>query len=111
MSPRCPLALFSAFLGSLLLLEASTPSPSSFADLSLLCLGAALLLSGFLLADHLLHASSPALLGLGVSLLLHRGEKDFSGTTRTLFLVLALLLFLLAVLLPLLSHRLLRPRK
>ncbi len=111
MSLRSLPALFSAFLGSLLLLEALTPSPSSLLDLSLLCLGLALILSGLLLADHPLRASPPVLLGLGVSLLLHRGEEEFSGTTRTLFSVLAFLLFLLAVLLFLFSHRLLRPRK
>lgn len=90
------LALLLAFAGPLLLLEASTPLPSSFLDLSLLCLGSALLLSGFLLAG--LRASPPALLGLGVSLLLQRGEEGLSEATRMLFLALALLLFLAAFL-------------
>ncbi|TDA32098.1 MAG: hypothetical protein DSO04_02785 [Hadesarchaea archaeon] len=107
MDPRRFLAPLLILAGSLLMVEASTPSPSSLQDLSLLCLGAALTLSGFLLAVHLPHAFSSLLLGLGVSLLLQRGEKGFSEATSQILLLLSLLLFLLA----LLPHRLLRPRK
>jgi len=105
--PRRVLVPLLALVGSLLLVEASTPSPSSLFDLSLLCLGAALTLSGFLLATRLSHAFSSTLFALGVSLLLQRGEENLSGTTSKLFLLLSLLLFLLAFL----PHRLLSPRK
>lgn|GEM_PF-1639402 len=105
--PRHILVPLLILAGSLLLVEASTPSPSSLLDLSLLCLGAALTLSGFLLAVRLSHAFSSLLFGLGVSLLLQRGEEGFSEATSELFLLLSLLLFLLAFL----PHRLLSPRK
>ncbi|TDA33284.1 MAG: hypothetical protein DSO02_04395 [Hadesarchaea archaeon] len=107
MSPRLPLALCLVFVGPFLLLEASTPLPSSLLDFSLLCLGLASILSGFLLVDPPSQLFPCLLMGLGFSLLLQREKESFSETNEWVFLILSFLLFLLAIF----SYKLLRPRK
>ncbi|MEM1981305.1 MAG: hypothetical protein QXF20_03030 [Candidatus Hadarchaeales archaeon] len=107
MSLRLPLALCLVFVGSFLLLEASTPLPSSFLDFSLLCLALASILSGFLLVEPSSQLFPCLLVGLGFSLLLQREKENFSEVNEWIFLILSFLLFFLAIF----SYKLLRPRK